>query len=1005
MTAFVRGDAYSQARLGKLEVPAETRVRESEPALEKLSTLGLAAPRHGLRNAIALSLVHSSYLYENRETLPGVTKASLEALNRLGGAFLQKMAAADVYRETAATAPGVVSKSVAEIVSAFPAWTVEQEWIRRSAALSVGLNPETLSPKVTSLLCRQVIGVLCLEGEEDVAARLLGDLVSTVRRRLQHSIGDPKTELQEQLGGGGVTYEYEKEGPDHAAVFRAVARDTRGRRGEGTGRSKKEASQQAALDFLERHIPAAFNGRDDNTAPRHSALEIVAPATHARMVRRLQSLFSLPAAARPLLSQALVHASWLHENRSEAVRYRQQDHQVLAHVGSWVLIYEHLLAVARHTIADPPDEFTYLTLPNRVYDTAFYETGLASGLLLGTGQRSAGVSEEVGANVFQALIGAVSAVAGFKGSMADGWPREWGQVWQLIAPTEPRHLDPTSRLQKAASTLKLRVRYEFRESGPDHARQYAAATVLESAALGLDMRTMGTAVAGKTPAKQAASLAVLSVLERLADGSPARSFDGADELDLGLARFLLAQQAFVLDAAPIPAQRWKDAKLFGLHLASDAAALLRWAVGADELLGLNVRLQQGSYLQDAFRNAVEASADPDHTLDSVLSDAMDMLERVQAPEDIKAPYLQYLVQLCDVHRCLGAEDADITLRELADDWRILHRERLHTTTTLPDVRLSGRERAIVDAALSIVLTAGGQTSVEVVSARPLHMRFAASTPLPRAFAEEVCGLWSRVARTTVLEVTKYGIDVVVTMADKPSEPGPITQAVEAALRPSAQPYRAAVADLLHDLKNQLVAARLAASQPAEGRTALLRQQLTASRHLDEAQSIALRLRAATSLLRPAEAESIELGGFVRQYARGVLDRLPSNISLAVPEANSAISVALGARALTAILNNLVGNAIEALRDGGAITLAWTSDEYEAVVEVADNGLGIPREVAADLAAGKRVRSTKPGGNGLGLLGVRSLLAQVGGQLSLVPSQPGTAWLITLPIATTPTELQ
>ncbi|MFI6658124.1 sensor histidine kinase [Streptomyces sp. NPDC050523] len=163
------------------------------------------------------------------------------------------------------------------------------------------------------------------------------------------------------------------------------------------------------------------------------------------------------------------------------------------------------------------------------------------------------------------------------------------------------------------------------------------------------------------------------------------------------------------------------------------------------------------------------------------------------------------------------------------------------------------------------------------------------------------------------------------------------------------------------------------------------------------------MRAASSLLEPARNESVEIGKFLRQYARGVLDRLPGNISLSIPEASTAVRVGLGERALTAVLNNLIGNAIEALRDGGAITLAWTADEYEAVVEVANNGPGLPPQVAAAFATGQRIQSTKPGGNGLGLLSVRSLLARAGGQLSLAPAQSGAAWLITLPTATTTSE--
>ncbi|WP_188114116.1 ATP-binding protein [Streptomyces apricus] len=977
------------------------RVEEAAPAFKCLSTLGLTAPRRGVRNAIAVALVHRSYYYENQDSLPGITQVSLDALNRLGDAFLQKLAAVESYRNTADPTSATMSKDVARIVSTFPAWTTGQEWLRKSAALSIGLNRKNLTPKITAALCRQIIGVLCLEGEEEVAKRLLQDHLISQRREMESSISDPKTVLYEVLGSDAVTFEYEQEGPDHDLVFRAAVTDKRHRIGQGSGRSKKAAAQHAALDFLQRHAPQIFTARNETATRRRPAQEIPAPGAHSQTVSQVQRFFSLPDTSRPLLSQALVHSSWAYENRIQLASCQQQDYQVLAYLGSRVLIYEHLLATARNAVVDPLDKFEFNTLPNEVYNAAFEQAGLASGLLLGAGQRSLGIPVEVGADVLQAVIGAISAAGEFQGTLADRWPTEWAKVWQLAVPSAPRPVDPTTRLQRAASAMKLHVTYEDRASGPDHARKFTAVAVLDSGPLGVHFRVEGTPVAGKTPAKHSASLAVLSVLDRLADGSPARSFDGANERDRSLARILLAQQAFVLDSAPVPTQRWVGSRLFGLHLASDASELLKWAIGVDELLGLDLPLQPGSHLRDAFRKAVEKPTDPDNTLNTALARAIDTLEQVEAPEDLTQAHIQQLVQLCDVYRCLGADDSDISLPDLADEWRILHRGRLKTTTPPPAAQLSGRDRAVLDAALSTLTSSGGEISAEFLSAKPLHLRFRSTQPPSRGVMEDFCTLWSRASRTAIVKAAEHGIDVIVTTPNVPNHPGPIAEAVMAALRPSPEPYRAAVADLLHDLKNQLVAARLASSQSAESRTARLQQQLTASRHLDEAHALALRLRAATSMLTPAESESVELGSFLRHYAGVVLTRLPPSISLSVPEARSAVHVAMDARSLTATLDNLVSNAIEALRDGGAITMAWTADEYEAVVEIADNGPGLPPDVTAALNTGKRVRSTKSGGNGLGLLGVCSLLARAGGHLSPAPTASGTAWLITLPL-TTPT---
>lgn len=118
----------------------------------------------------------------------------------------------------------------------------------------------------------------------------------------------------------------------------------------------------------------------------------------------------------------------------------------------------------------------------------------------------------------------------------------------------------------------------------------------------------------------------------------------------------------------------------------------------------------------------------------------------------------------------------------------------------------------------------------------------------------------------------------------------------------------------------------------------------------------------------------------------------------MPEARTAVRVAIDVPALAAVLDNLMTNAIEALPQGGSIALAWTADKYEAVVEIMDSGPGVPPDVVTALNSGQRIGSTKPGGNGLGLLGVRSLLSRVGGQFHAAPTASGTAWPIALPVA-------
>ncbi|MFI8989874.1 ATP-binding protein [Streptomyces antimycoticus] len=891
---------------------------------------------------------------------------------------------------------GDLSKAVAKIAATFPAWAARQGWLRESAILSGGLNRDQLPPKVLAALMRQVAGVLCLEGEQGVVRSLLSRHIDEQLRAMGGAISDPKTHLHDLMGPDSLSFAYERVGPEHAPVFHAVVTDARSRTGLGSGPSKKAASQRAAHDFLRRHMPQEFTKEQDTTACAEQPRELHPTFAHSRAVRQLQVLFSLHDSARALLSQALVHPSWAYENRGEIKRRSQQDYQVLAHMGSHILQYEHFLSLARHAVIDTPDTAGFQWQPNEVYDAAFQLVGLAEGVLLGAGQASLGTTSEIRADVFQAVIGAVGAADDFEAPLASRWPTAWSSAWEKIMPTRGRQQDPTTRLQQAASAMKLQLDFEFDSAGPRHDEAFQATALLQSTMLGGHFRVPGPRIkGGKTPAKHEVSTIILEILDRLSTTAPARSLHGASALHQELAAFLLAQQAYVLQTAPISTQRWSDLCLFGLHLAADPNDLLTWAHGADELLGLDLDLPADSSLRTVFRKALEEPADPDRLLDTHLADTLRILEQVEAPEELTLEHISRLIHLCDIFRCLGADDSDISLLDLVSDWSILYRRRLTTPAAPPSVHLSGRERSILDAAVTAVAAGRGNVGIDILNNRPLHLRIH-SDNITSANLTDISTLWSKVSRTATVTPHGDGLDVIVTATSLPSNPGPISQAVIGALRPSPEPYRAAMADLLHDLKNQLVAARLAESQPAESRTARLQQQLTASRHLDEAHALAMRLRAATAPPASTSAPALELGSFLRHYAGTVLTRLPPVISLATPKASRAVHVTIDPRALTAVLDNLVGNAIEALHQGGHISLAWIADAYEAVIEISDDGPGLPADIVAALAAGQRIRSTKPGGNGLGLLSARSLLTQTGGQLAHGRTSAGTAWFITLP---------
>ena len=980
------------------------------PALAELARFGLSEPGPELTNAVAIGLMHSTYLYENQAMLSEITPGLLDALSILGLAFLRRRAAVDAYQRTASPTAASLSKDVAQAAFGLTDWASKKAWLRESAALGRNFSDTEPPARLLAHLCRQLVGVLCLTGEESVASGLLEDLLSEARRKRSIPAHDPKTTLQDAIAPLRAEYSYESEGPDHDTMFSSTVTDTRGRRGTGVGRSKKQAAQNAALDLLQRYIPQALSTRTSEplltpaSGPRQFPVTIPEPRDHAVAVGELQTLFALRTSAAPLLSQAFVHSSWAYEHRRDIARYHQQDNLVLAFVGAEAAAYEDALAATRQAAAYPPLEFAFRGLGNDGYNSLFRRTRLVSGLLLGTGQSSK-ITEEMGATAFQAIIGAVFIAKGFPDSLEPCWPSAWAQMWEVLASATLRPSDPTTLLQEAASAMRLQTEYGFRRSGPDHASQLQATVVLDSETLRMRTKVTGSPATGKARAKHEASTAVLRTLNRLAQPTLARELTNLAVSEVKLARFLLAHQAALLATSPVPLRRWAAARFFGLHMAAMPEQLIAWAGGADQLLDSQNTLEgAGARLEEVFRAVLE----PASTLRTHLVRTLQMLERISAPEDLTREHIDQLVQLCGIYRCVGAEEPDADLSELADDWSVLYRGRL-ATPSMPAMRLTGRERAILDAAVAAVLLPGATATVEARSLRPLRVRIVTVTgPPPGAsIIAKVCAMWSGVTSTTGLSPVERGIEVTIASTESSTEPGPITVAVLSALQPRPEPFQASVADILHDLKNQVVAARQAVTASAETETAKLEQQLDARRHLDRAHAMILQLKVATSLLEPASDEKagVELGGFLRNYGRAAFAWLPDNIALSTPGAGHPAYVAIDGRTLIAILDNLVKNAAEAMPHGGSVKLGWAADNYEAIIEVADDGPGLPGELARAFATGQRIHSTKPGGNGLGLLSARSLVRRVGGQLTVAPITSGTAWEITIPIVTRPLETE
>jgi two-component system phosphate regulon sensor histidine kinase PhoR len=103
-------------------------------------------------------------------------------------------------------------------------------------------------------------------------------------------------------------------------------------------------------------------------------------------------------------------------------------------------------------------------------------------------------------------------------------------------------------------------------------------------------------------------------------------------------------------------------------------------------------------------------------------------------------------------------------------------------------------------------------------------------------------------------------------------------------------------------------------------------------------------------------------------------------------------------ALRHILDNLLNNAIKYTPEGGRVAVRWRTEGNQAVVEVADTGIGISpadqQRIFERFYRVDKARSRELGGTGLGLSIVKHLVQALGGSVA-VQSRVGAGSVFTV----------
>lgn len=243
--------------------------------------------------------------------------------------------------------------------------------------------------------------------------------------------------------------------------------------------------------------------------------------------------------------------------------------------------------------------------------------------------------------------------------------------------------------------------------------------------------------------------------------------------------------------------------------------------------------------------------------------------------------------------------------------------------------------------------------------------------------------------------------------DTPIEVKPLVQELNellVRLNISLQTQRSFTADAAHQLRTPLTALQLQLANLKRAKTDAEREHNTAKLQdgIDRAAHVVRQLLT-LARVEPNTAEahksSIDLSllahEVVKQHAEMALLK---NIDLGMPRSETAI-ISGSTDNIRTLLENLVSNALRYTPAGGTVNVFVYQQSQQAILEVQDNGMGIPEtERLPVFERFYRVLGTETEGTGLGLSIAKNIVEQHQGSIRITEGieGKGTCFIVTLP---------
>jgi signal transduction histidine kinase len=123
--------------------------------------------------------------------------------------------------------------------------------------------------------------------------------------------------------------------------------------------------------------------------------------------------------------------------------------------------------------------------------------------------------------------------------------------------------------------------------------------------------------------------------------------------------------------------------------------------------------------------------------------------------------------------------------------------------------------------------------------------------------------------------------------------------------------------------------------------------------------------------------------------------VPENVKVSVKVENDAKKFIADADYLNRILYNLVTNALQAMPQGGKLTIHVYKEVNDFMITVMDTGVGIPKAIQSKMFT--QMFTTKSKGQGFGLPVVKRMTESLGGTVTFESQEgKGTTFTICMP---------